>query len=66
MNQEELSKEVIALNCTKHIKIYKLKQLELSNKSIAMLIGTNTGHVYNVLKKYNDKPDLKNIADLTK
>jgi hypothetical protein len=48
MNKEQ----VVALNCKKHIKIYKLKQLGLSNKEIATSLQTNVGHVYNALKKY--------------
>ena len=63
MTQEELTQKVIELNTKKHIKIYKLKQLEFSNKLIANLLKTNTGHVYNVLKKYNENESLVNIAN---
>lgn len=55
--------EIKQLTCKKHVKIYKLKQLGLSNKLIAEAVGTNAGHVYNALKKYEDKPELKTIAD---
>ncbi len=54
---------VINLSCKKHMKIYKLKQLGLTNKQIASELKTNSGHVYNALKKYNDKPELKEKAD---
>lgn len=55
--------EIKALTCKKHIKIYKLKQLGLKNKEIAESVGTNAGHVYNALKKYDLKPELKELAD---
>lgn len=45
--------EVLLLTCKKHVKIYKLKQLGLSNKEIATELSTNSGHVYNALKKYD-------------
>lgn len=60
MTKEQVSE----LNCKKHIKIYKLNQLGLSNKDIAEQLKTNYGHVYNVLKMYKDKPELKDKADL--
>jgi DNA-binding NarL/FixJ family response regulator len=60
MNKEQ----VIALRCKKHVKIYKLKQLGLSNKEIAEALTTNAGHVYNVLKKYDANDKLKTDADL--
>lgn len=63
MTQEELTQKVIELNAKKHIKIYKLKQLEFSNKVIANLLSTNSGHVYNVLKKYKENDSLVNIAN---
>jgi DNA-binding NarL/FixJ family response regulator len=56
--------QVTELNCKKHIKIYKLKQLGLSNKEIAESLKTNTGHVYNALKKYDANDKLKTDADL--
>ena len=55
---------IIALTCKKHVKIYKLKQLGLSNKEIAETLGTNAGHVYNALKNYETKPEMKTDADL--
>lgn len=52
MSQEQ----ILSLQCKKHIKIYKLKQLGLKNGEIARLLETNAGHVYNALKLYtNDK-----------
>lgn len=50
--------EIIALSCKKHIKIYKLKQLGLTNKEVAEALKTNVGHVYNALKNYANNPDL--------
>ena len=46
--------EVIALSCKKHVKIYKLSQLGLSNKEVAEALKTNVGHVFNVLKSYKE------------
>lgn len=56
--------EVIALSCKKHVKIYKLKQLGLTNKEVAEALQTNVGHVYNALKKYDANDKLKTDADL--
>lgn len=56
--------EVIALSCKKHVKIYKLKQLGLTNKEVAEVLQTNVGHVYNALKKYDANDKLKTDADL--
>lgn len=54
--------QVTELNCKKHIKIYLLKEIGLSNKESAVLLNTNVGHVYNVLKKYNGNEELKQTA----
>lgn len=56
--------KIIELGSKKHVKIFKLKQLGLSNKEIAAALTTNAGHVYNALKKYDEKPHLKTIANL--
>lgn len=56
--------QVTELNCKKHVKIYKLKQLVLSNKEIAEALQTNVGHVYNALEKYDANDKLKTDADL--
>lgn len=55
--------EIKQLTCKKHVKIYKLKQNGMTNKQIAEAVGTNTGHVYNALKKYELNPELKVKAD---
>lgn len=55
--------QVIEMTAKKHVKIYKLKQLGLTNKDIAEALKTNVGHVYNVLKSYELKPELKTISD---
>lgn len=56
--------QVTELNCKKHVKIYKLKQLGLTNKEVAEALQTNVGHVYNALKKYDASDKLKTDADL--
>ena len=56
--------QVTELNCKKHVKIYKLKQLGLTNKEVAEASQTNVGHVYNALKKYDANDKLKTDADL--
>jgi len=56
--------QVTELNCKKHVKIYKLKQLGLTNKEVAEVLQTNVGHVYNALKKYDANDKLKTDADL--
>lgn len=55
--------EIIELMCKKHIKIYKLNQLGLKNSEVAKSLGTNYGHVYNVLKKYASDPVLVEKAN---
>jgi len=57
---------VCQMNCLRHVKIYKLKQLGLSNKEIADALGTNAGHVYNALKDYEAKPSKKDRAESVK
>ena len=54
-----MKNQVIELTCAKHIKIYKLNQLGLTNKEVAEALNTNVGHVYNVLKSY--KEDSKKV-----
>lgn len=49
--------QILQLTCHKHVKIYKLHQLGLSNKEIADRLKTNAGHVYNAIKSYTDKPE---------
>lgn len=56
--------EIKQLTCKKHIKIYKLSVLGLSKSEIAKELGTNYGHVYNVLKKYSTDESLKAKAEL--
>lgn len=56
--------QVIEMSAKKHVKIYKLKQLGLTNKEIADALKTNVGHIYNALKSYETKPSLKTDADL--
>lgn len=46
--------EVNQLNAPKHVKIWKLHLLELTKKEIALTLGTNYGHVYNVIKEYSN------------
>ncbi len=56
--------QVIEMSAKKHVKIYKLKQLGLTNKEVAEALQTNVGHVYNALKKYDANDKLKTDADL--
>lgn len=56
-NMTEQINHIKELTCQKHIKIWKLHKLGLSNKDVATALGTNAGHVYNVLKEYNGKPE---------
>jgi hypothetical protein len=58
-----IKEEILQLNSKKHIKIWKLHKLGLSNKEIASLLGTGVGHVFNVLKEYNSKPEKATIAE---
>lgn len=53
----EAHSSILNLDCKKHIKIFKLSQLSLSNKHIAELCETNAGHVWNVLNSYNSDPE---------
>ena len=46
--------KVTQLNSPKHVKIWKLHLLELTKKEIALTLGTNYGHVYNVIKDYSN------------
>lgn len=50
MTKEEIKK----LETKKHVKIFLMHKLELSNKDIAWELNTNVGHVYNVLKAYKE------------
>lgn len=59
MNKEQILK----LKTTKHIKIYKLSQIGLSKKDIANELETNYGHVYNVIKRYDNDKNLRDISD---
>lgn len=56
-------KKILDLECKKHIKMFKLKAQGFTNKQIADLLETNAGHVWNALKKYEEKPELKEAAD---
>lgn len=58
------TQEIKQLTCCKHVKIYKLKEAGMKNSEIAKELGTNAGHVYNALKQYDLKPELKAKADL--
>lgn len=44
----------------KHYKMYLLSKKDLNNKEIAALLETNTGHVYNELKRYKENPSRAN------
>jgi hypothetical protein len=53
MTQEQ----IVRLTCKKHIKVFLLSGLGLKNKEVAKLVGTNSGHVYNVIKDYKNHPE---------
>ncbi len=55
--------QIIESKCFKHVKIYKLKQVGLTNKEIATCLGTNVGHVHNELKRYSEHEELKIQSD---
>jgi transcriptional regulator len=59
-----MKEKICQLTCKKHIKIFKLHQLGLTNKEVAAAVGTNSGHVYNVLKDYEKKPEKVEAANL--
>jgi hypothetical protein len=59
MNQEQ----ILQLTSKKHIKIWKLHKLGLSNKEVAGLLGSPIGHVYNVIKEYKSKPEKATTAE---
>ena len=56
-------KAIQALTCKKHVKIYKLSKLGLTNKDIATALGTNSGAVHNAIKDYSTNPDRVAKAD---
>lgn len=58
-----MKEKINQLTCKKHIKIFKLHQIGLSNKEISKLVNTNAGHVYNVLKEYKGNEEKRNAAD---
>lgn len=63
-----MKEQILSLSCKKHIKIFKLKELGLSNKEIAEALSTNVGHVYNALKDYDKNPkkvEAANAIELT-
>lgn len=55
--------EILKLECAKHIKIYKLRQIKMTYQQIADSVKTSIGHVSNVLKSYRDNPDKVKFAD---
>lgn len=48
---------VLRITSKRHVKVWLLHELLLSNKDIATAMGTNTGHVGNVLRDYRANPD---------
>lgn len=52
-------KTILESDDKKHYKIFMLNKKSLDNKEIAILLGTNTGHVYNELKRYEENPNRK-------
>lgn len=64
LNDSPEIKKVLDLVCKKHIQIYKLAALNVPNKQIAELLGTNAGHVWNVLNDYSTNEKKRAAADL--
>jgi hypothetical protein len=64
LSDDPTIKKIQDLDCKVHIKIYKLSQLNISNKLIAEFLGTNPGHVWNVKKKYSESPEKVTEANL--
>ena len=56
--------QIVGLTTKKHVKIWKLKQIGLTNKEIAEAIGTNAGHIHNALKDYEKNPSKIEAANL--
>lgn len=50
------AQEIKQIHSTKKIKIFLLGQLGLKNADIAKELGTNAGHVFNVLKGFKTNP----------
>jgi transcriptional regulator len=59
--QEQIN-QIKELTAKKHVKIWKLHKLGLTNKDVATALGTNVGHVYNVLKDYKNNFDRQTAA----
>lgn len=55
--------QIKELTAKKHVKIWKLHKLGLTNKEVAAHLGTNAGHVYNALKTYKDNQERINQAE---
>lgn len=54
----EQIESIKALDCKKHVKIYKLSQLGgMTKKEIATALETNAGAVHNAIKEYSSNPD---------
>ena len=54
---------ILALTCKKHQKLWLLHKLGLGNIEVAVLCGTNRGHLGNVVKDYNERPELVEKAE---
>ena len=58
---ETKKQQILQLTSTKHVKIWLLHEICLmSDKEIAEIMHPttkNVGHVWNVLKNYNDNPE---------
>ena len=55
-NQNEKKQQILSLTQKKHFKIWGLYLIGTPKKEIAGLLGTNYGHVYNVIKEYTANP----------
>lgn len=62
IDQAQVEK-IKGLSCKKHVKIYKLHKLGMSNKDIATALGTNSGACHNALKDYAANAEKVKKAD---
>ena len=55
---ETKKKQILQMTSKRHVKIWLLHELVLlKNKEIAVAMGTNQGHVGNVVRDYSAFPD---------
>jgi len=58
MEKTETVESIMSSTCSKKEKILKLKALGKTNKEIGELVGSNPGHIWNVLNPKHRKKDV--------